>query len=387
MAGAATAWQDVGRAGGSEPEPIERTHRGVGAVMPTDGADLHDARATWVMPHWTDDFDRTRPHLEAAVDSVLGQSDRASDLVIVDDHSDDPRALTHLRRLADRWPDRVHLIAQPVNRGAGEARNVAIEHAADRGSAFVLFLDADDLARAGRLAHVREAFGRRPSPGVVYSTFDVIDPAGRAVPLEAMTGSIAEVIEEHRKGPPQGPESWIAIGTETGYVNHTSSTAVRTEVALAHPFPNERVSEDAHTWLRYSGGGARFAYLDEPLSAYRTTVDDAGSSSRSREGGKHGFYVAKARVDADGFRCAMQLAHARRAMERAEIADLWSGFRVRLALTLAREGLTALADEQLYAARAISEAATERWLDRHGWRDAPRAPGTGDGSGTPVEPA
>jgi hypothetical protein len=78
---------------------------------------------------------------------------------------------------------------------------------------------------------------------------------------------------------------WIAIGTETGYVNHTSSTAVRTDVALAHPFPDERVSEDAHTWLRYSAGGARFAYLDAPWSAYRATTDEAGSSSRTREEG------------------------------------------------------------------------------------------------------
>jgi len=276
---------------------------------------------------------------------------------------------------------------QPANRGAGAARNVAIEHAAGRDSAFVLFLDADDLAGRERLARVREAFGRRPAPGVVYSTFDVIDPAGHTVPPEGMTGSIAEVIEEHRNGPPEGPEAWIAIGTETGYVNHTSSTAVLTDVALAHPFPDERVSEDAHTWLRYSGGGARFAYIDEPLSAYRTTVDEAGSSSRSREGGKHGFYVAKARVDADGFRCAIELALARGAIERAEIAELWVGFRVRLALTLAREELFALAAEQLSAARAISEVATERSLDRHGWANAWREPDTDDGSGTPVEPA
>lgn len=96
-----------------------------------------------------------------------------------------------------------------------------------------------------------------------------------------MTGSVAEVIEAHRRGPPQGSDVWIAIGTETGDVNHTSCTAVRTEVALAHPFPDERVPEDAHTWLRYAAGGARFAYLDRPWSAYRVTTDEAGSSSRA----------------------------------------------------------------------------------------------------------
>lgn len=322
------------------------------------------------MPHWTADFGRTRPHLEAALGSIFNQSDGSWELVIVDDCSDDPAAIAHLRRLAQSWPDRVHLIVQAANRGAGAARNVGIEDAAARESPFVLFLDADDVAHPDRLTYVRDAFAGRSTPGVVYSTFDVVDPDGRTVPLEEMTGSVAEVIEAHRSGPPEGADVWIPIGTETGYVNHTSSTAVRTEVALAHPFPAERVSEDAHTWFRYSAGGARFAYLDAPLSAYRTTTDAAGSSSRSREGGKHEFYASKARVDADGFRCAIDLALARRRIDREEVANLWVGFRVRLAATLAREGHFALATEQLAAARTISADATDRRLREQGWDDA-----------------
>jgi hypothetical protein len=190
-----------------------------------------------------------------------------------------------------------------------------------------------------------------------------------------MTGSVAEVIEAHRRGPPQGGEVWVAIGTETGYANHTSSTAVRTDVALAHPFPDERVSEDAHTWLRYSGGGARFAYLDAPWSAYRTTTDEAGSSSRAREGGKAVFYASKARVDTDGFRCAIELAAARGSVAPAAVPGLWVGFHVRLAATLAREGQRALALEQVEAARAVSVEATKRRLAALGWSNQPWARG------------
>jgi hypothetical protein len=220
---------------------------------------------------------------------------------------------------------------------------------------------------------VRAAFADASAPGVVYSTFDVIDPAGRLVPLTAMTESVAEVIEAHRNGPPQGSEVWIAIGTETGYVNHTSSTAVRTEIALAHPFPNERVSEDAHTWLRYAASAALFAYLDKPWSAYRTTTDEAGSSSRAREGGKAGFYAAKARVDADGFRSAIELAAARGAVVPTAVPELWVGFHVRLAATPAREGQPVLALEQVAAARAVSVEATERRLAARGWSSQPWA--------------
>jgi hypothetical protein len=242
--------------------------------------------AMWVMPHWTNDFSRSRRHLEAAVGAVFDQTDSDWELVIVDDGTDDAAALAYLRALAKRCPKRVHVILEPSNRGAGAARNVGVRLAAARRSPFVVFLDADDLSRPGRLAAVRAAFADGSAPGVVYSTFDVVDPDGRPVPLPAMTGSVAEVIEAHRRGPPQGLDVWIAIGTDTGYVNHTSSTAVRTDIAHAHPFPDVRVSEDAHTWLRYSAAGAPFAHLDEPWSSYRTTTDEAGSSSRTREGGQ-----------------------------------------------------------------------------------------------------
>jgi hypothetical protein len=325
--------------------------------------------AMWVMPHWTNDFRRSRCHLEAAVRAVFDQTDRDWELVVVDDGSDDPAALAYLRALSERYPRQVHVICEPSNGGAGVARNVGVRWAAARGSPFVVFLDADDLSHPGRLKAVRAAFADASAPGVVYSTFDVVDPDGRPVPPRAMTGSVAEVIEAHRRGPPQGSDVWIEIGTETGYVNHTSSTAVLTDVALAHPFPDERVSEDAHTWLRYSGGGARFAYLDERWSAYRTTTDEAGSSSRGREGGKAGFYAAKARVDADGFRCAIELSTARGAVAPAAVPGLWVGFHVRLAATLAREGQHQLAREQVGAARAVSVEATDRRLAARGLSD------------------
>jgi hypothetical protein len=329
--------------------------------------------AVWVMPHWTNDFRRSRRHVEAAVRSVFDQTDPDWELVIVDDGSDDPAAHAYLRTLSEQCPRQVHVLFEPTNRGAGAARNVGVRWAAVRRSPFVLFIDADDLSRPGRLAAVRAAFAGASGPGVVYSTFDVVDADGQLVPTSAMTGSVAEVIEAHRAGPPEGSDAWIAIGTDTGYVNHTSSTAVRTDVALAHPFPDERVSEDAHTWLRYAASGAPFAYLDAPWSAYRTTTDEAGSSSRTREGGKAGFYAAKARVDTDGFRCAIELATARGAIAPAQVPELWVGFHVRLAATLAREGQHALAREQVGMARAVSVETTEQRLTTRGWNDQPWA--------------
>ncbi len=77
-----------------------------------------------------------------AVDSVLAQSLRATECIVVDDHSTDttPRVT---ERLAAEHPGRVRVIRLPANSGAGgRPRNVGMEHAHGR---YVMFLDSDDL--------------------------------------------------------------------------------------------------------------------------------------------------------------------------------------------------------------------------------------------------
>jgi glycosyltransferase involved in cell wall biosynthesis len=328
--------------------------------------------ATFVIPHWTADFRRTRRHLDAALAGIFQQTDASWRIALIDDASPDPDARAYLEQIAREYPEQVYVTFKPVNEGAGVCRNLGIAWAHARRSPLVLFNDADDLSDPRRLERVREVFVQRPATGVVYSTFRVIDQDGQEVPLAEMTPSVAEVLEAHRRHPPQGDNAWIAIGTETGYINHTSSTAVRTELAAQFPFPPERVSEDSHTWFRYSAGGGPFVYLDEPLSAYRTTRDRAGSSSRLREGGKAGFYAAKARVDAEGFLEAVRIALARNTIGPEDTDQLLIKFYIRLGQTLAREGELQLAAEQFRAALAVAptlveQLAVERGLADQAW--------------------
>jgi glycosyltransferase involved in cell wall biosynthesis len=82
------------------------------------------------------------PYLPAAVDSILNQTMRAFEFIIVDDGSNDGSS-TYLAGLQD---DRVHLIQQS-NRGLGMALNRAIEHTT---SPFIARMDADDISRPNR---------------------------------------------------------------------------------------------------------------------------------------------------------------------------------------------------------------------------------------------
>lgn len=84
-----------------------------------------------------------RAFVEEAVQSVLAQSYPHTELIVVDDESDDG-SVEVLEQLMSRYPGRVRLLFQD-RKGPYPARNLGLQHA--RGS-LVAFLDADDYWRA-----------------------------------------------------------------------------------------------------------------------------------------------------------------------------------------------------------------------------------------------
>lgn len=302
---------------------------------------IRTAPVCFVMAHYSDD-PRSAQYLDEAVRGLYAQTDPNWHLVIVDDAS--PRAADreHLQRLAMADPGRIVLLQQDTNRGQGVCRNIGVRWASDNGCGIVLFQDADDVSHPRRLELTRVLLAERPDVDFVYSTFTVIDEAGAIVPEHMLTPSIREIIESHRDTPVEGPNSWIRIGTETGYTTLTSTVSARTELAAAHSFPDVRGSEDGHTWFRMSAGGTGFAILAETPSLYRIPQNASGSSDRSRIGD---YYRRKAEVDTSGFLEAIGIALQRRTITLADVPDLKTGFLRRLAVTMEREGQLDLAAE------------------------------------------
>jgi glycosyltransferase involved in cell wall biosynthesis len=107
-----------------------------------------------------------------AIDSILAQTWRDFELIVVDDGSTDDTPAV-LARLDD---PRLRVIRNEVNRGIPVTRNVGLTAA--RGE-FVAWLDSDDRAVPRRLEHEVAYLRRHPDIDLVGSWTRAIDPAGR----------------------------------------------------------------------------------------------------------------------------------------------------------------------------------------------------------------
>lgn len=97
-----------------------------------------------------------------ALDSVFAQTFHDTEVIVVDDGSEDHDALN--RALAG-WGDRIRYVRQR-NAGPASARNTGIAHAAGR---LIAFLDADDEWLPEKLARQVAYFDAHPEAGLVHT--------------------------------------------------------------------------------------------------------------------------------------------------------------------------------------------------------------------------
>lgn len=280
--------------------------------------------------------------LQKCIKHIQEQTDPDWQLYIIDDQSTYQPARTWLRELAALNWKKIKLIESEICCGPGHARNQGIQLAQDNSNPVVMFIDSDDLVHPERVRVTREHFSRSEEPLVLYSGFLAVNRRGQQIPKAELTPSLVEILDALEIAP-EGLDVWKRIGLETGYLNLTSATSVSTTIAIAHPFPNETISEDSHTWLRYSASGTPFVYEPAIPVQYRTSPGIEGSASRALRG--RDFYQDKARVDRDGFDSALELAEKRGTLGATEKQEIRVAFLVRLAQTMWAEKELTLVSE------------------------------------------
>jgi glycosyltransferase involved in cell wall biosynthesis len=97
-------------------------------------------------------------YLAEAVESVIRQTYRPLEIIVVDDGSSDGSA-----EVAERFGDALRYLVQP-NAGQGTALNLGITRA---NGEFYAFLDADDIWEPGKLEQQVAAMEGRPPPDMV----------------------------------------------------------------------------------------------------------------------------------------------------------------------------------------------------------------------------
>jgi glycosyltransferase involved in cell wall biosynthesis len=189
-----------------------------------------------------------RAHVLAnAIASVLAQSFRNFEIVIVDDGSnDDPQAV-----VATLEDPRIHFIRQD-NAGGGAARNTGIDHA--RGQ-FVAFLDSDDKFLPDHLEKMH-ALLKDTNDLVAYARVRVDRGEGRVFLKPPRT-----IL--------QGENMANYLLCDRGFAATSTIVAPRAAAAMVRFHEHLRVAEDTDFVIRLSLAGFRFAMQESPGAVWK----------------------------------------------------------------------------------------------------------------------
>lgn len=112
-------------------------------------------------------------YLAQCLDSLLGQTYRDFEVIVVDDVStDSSREIAF--QYADRYPEQIRLVLHQTNKGLGGARNTGIQAAAGQ---YLMFLDSDDYLLPETLKKVNEVLQKQQAQ-IVEFCFRMVDEKG-----------------------------------------------------------------------------------------------------------------------------------------------------------------------------------------------------------------
>ena len=212
-------------------------------------------------------------YLEQAVSSVLNQTHKAIEIIIVDDGSD-KRHTEAIDRIAGLGPA-IGLHRHETPKGPGYARNFGLDKATGE---FVLFLDDDDLLRPSMVDDGLTQFQRYPDS-------DVVVCAARAFSQSEASGAIC--LDKNRQVADSGtamqlkPSALIDLSDLQRIIIPIDACLVRRQTIGSIRFPEDLlVGEDTFFWLSLKHQGGAFRYHDKVNVLLRRHPSNSTGSKR-----------------------------------------------------------------------------------------------------------
>lgn len=193
-------------------------------------------------------------YIDRTLGSVFAQTYKNIEIVLVDDQSKD-RSAEIIKKYQENHPEIVYYL-QPENKGAGYARNKALELAIGQ---YVAFLDADDMWKPEKIEKQVRLLKEKKG-GFCFTAIEMIDGDDK-------------VIKGKRKVKEQIDYNFLLSNT----MIPTSGVIVDRCIKGDFRMHLRRGGQDYATWLRLLRDGSKAYGIDEALVGYR--VDGKSLSS------------------------------------------------------------------------------------------------------------
>src|SRR2546427_2800360 len=205
-------------------------------------------------------FNQAR-YLRESIDSVMGQTWRDFEVVVVDDGSTDETP-----NVIASYGARLRGIRK-VNGGGASAVNAGIAVAQGE---WVAWLSADDIWEPTKLALQMDVVARSTTVALVYGDFVYIDECGR-------------VLGQHRSAVPRGRRRRLARLVRDNYING-STVLVRKKVLddVGMLDEGDRYSPDFDLWFRIATLHD-LAHVPMPLVKYRIHAGQSSSHTSAMQ--------------------------------------------------------------------------------------------------------
>ena len=200
---------------------------------------------------------------DKAIDSVVNQTRRPSELVLVVDGPIGDELEGVLNKWACLGPDFFRVVRLKKNQGQGNARRIAL---ANTRYEIVAIMDADDICVANRFELQIKYMDKHPEISVL---------GGNIVEFDAMTGK-----ELSRRIVPENDNDIKKYLKKRNPINNVTVMVRKKDILAAGGFQDYYLMEDYYLWARMCVHGMKFHNLQEILVNVR-----GGRDMFNRRGG------------------------------------------------------------------------------------------------------